>query len=79
MSADVTQPIVASALLDVHAVAKLCDCSTRHVYRLTDSGCCPKPVKLGALNRWRERTGDPTTGIADWIEAGLPKCRRASK
>ena len=27
-------------LLDVQAVAELLDCSTRHVYRLSDAGSC---------------------------------------
>ena len=39
-------------LLDVHAVAQLLSCSTRHVYRLADSGQMPRPRKLGALVRW---------------------------
>ena len=40
-------------LLDVRAVAGLLDCSARHVYRLSDSGKMPRPVKLGQLVRWR--------------------------
>ena len=39
-------------LLDVHAVAQFLSCSTRHVYRLADSGRMPRPRKLWVLVRW---------------------------
>jgi len=68
-----------ACLLDVKAVADLLSCSTRHVYRLADAGRCPKPVKLGSLVRWTQRTGDPQTGVLDWIEAGCRSCRGAGK
>lgn len=64
---------------DVKAVATLCDCSSRHVYRLSDAGRMPRPVKLGSLVRWRLRTGDPKTGVLDWIEAGCPSCREGTR
>lgn len=64
-----------AALLDVKAVAELCQCSTRTARRLSDSGAMPRPVKLGALVRWRAETGDPMTGIRDWLAAGCPSCR----
>lgn len=57
-------------LLDVDAVAELLDCSTRHVYRLSDAGKMPRPVKLGALVRWQK------SAIEDWIVAGCPSCRK---
>ena len=53
-------------LLDVQAVAELLDCSKRHVYRLSDAGRIPAPVKLGTLVRW------PRAAIEDWIAAGCP-------
>ena len=55
------------ALLDVRAVARLLDCSTRHVYRLTDSDGMPTPVRLGALVRWNRNE------IERWISAGCPR------
>jgi excisionase family DNA binding protein len=60
-----------AALLDVGTVAAMLSCSTRHVYRLTDAGKLPRPVKLGALVRWRAEE------IADWIAAGCPTCKGA--
>lgn len=60
-------------LLNVDQVAKLFNCSPRHVYRLSDSGRMPRPVKLGALVRW------PRQGILDWIVAGCPSCRRTGR
>ena len=62
------------ALLDVKGVAALLGCSARHIYRLSDGGKMPAPVRLGALVRWRRR-GGPDTGIDDWIAAGCPSMR----
>jgi predicted DNA-binding transcriptional regulator AlpA len=70
----------AAQLLDVEAVAAMLGCSPRTVYRLSDSGRMPAPVKLNALVRWRKSTGDPTTGIEDWVIAGCQRCdRRAGR
>lgn len=53
-------------LLDVRAVAEMLDCSARHVYRLADAGRLPRPIKLGALVRWRRAE------LEAWIDAGCP-------
>jgi excisionase family DNA binding protein len=58
------------ALLDVRAVAALLGCSARHIYRLSDSGRMPRPVKLGALVRWSRAS------IDEWLAAGCPAVRR---
>ena len=60
----------APALLDVKGVASLLGgCSTRHVYRLADSGKMPAPVRLGSLVRWR------SDEIQVWIANGCPTVR----
>lgn len=59
-----------SVLLDVKAVAVMLDCSQRHIYRLADSGRMPRPLKLGALIRWRR------TELLDWIADGCSSCRQ---
>lgn len=56
-------------MLDVQGVAELLACSTRHIYRLADSGRMPRPVRLGRLVRWRQRE------LEGWIEDGCPKVR----
>jgi excisionase family DNA binding protein len=61
----------ASQLLDVRAVAHLLGCSVRHVYRMADSGQMPRPVKLGALVRWRRSDLDA------WLAAGCKPSRNA--
>jgi len=67
----VLTPADASAkLLDVQAVADLLGCSSRHVYRLSDAGRMPAPVKLGALVRWSK------SAIEEWVAAGCPSCRK---
>ena len=60
-------------MLDVQAVAEMLGCMPRHVYRLSDSGKMPSPVKLGALIRWNR------AAVEEWIDAGCPSCRRAGK
>lgn len=62
---------VVSGLLDVSEVASLLHCSKRHVYRLSDAGRMPAPVRLGALVRWRRAE------VLDWIAAGCPSVRTA--
>ena len=58
-------------LLNVRAVAKLLDCSPRHIYRLSDAGRMPKPMKLGQLVRWRRAE------LMSWLDAGCPPVRTA--
>ena len=58
------------AMLDVEGVAALLNCSTRHIYRLADSGRMPRPLKLGALCRWSR------AAVEDWIGRGCPPCRK---
>ena len=67
----VLSPADASAtlLLDVRAVATLLGCSQRHVYRLSDAGRMPAPVKLGALVRWNR------AAVETWINEGCPSIR----
>lgn len=59
----------AAALLDVRAVAAMLNCSPRHVYRLSDANRMPRPIRLGALVRWRRDS------ICSWLADGCPPCR----
>jgi excisionase family DNA binding protein len=68
----VTSSSELSALLNVRQVAALLGCSPRHVYRLSDAGRMPAPVRLSALVRWRR------TEIEQWIAAGCPAVRHIS-
>ena len=60
---------VSPAMLDVQAVAEMLACSPRHVYRLSDAGRMPSPVKLGALVRWS------AVAICEWIDGGCKPVR----
>jgi prophage regulatory protein len=51
-------------LITVKELAEMLAISTRHVYRLLDSGQLPKPLKLGAAIRWDYDT------ICRWLESG---------
>jgi len=62
-----------TALLNVNQVAALLNCSSRHVYRLSDAAKMPRPVKLGSLVRWSRRI------VENWIADGCPHCRKESK
>lgn len=61
------------SMLDVKALAAKLNCSTRHAYRLADAGKMPRPLHLGGLVRWR------ADEIDEWIAAGCPAVRTASK
>ena len=70
MSGTVQKPpaeVPARPLGDVNAVAELCGCSPRHVYRLSDRAAMPRPIRIGALVRWRLRSGNAMTGVLDWL------------
>lgn len=69
MNAVLSSADTSAKLLDVQAVADMLGCSTRHVYRLSDSNRMPGPVKLGSLVRWS------ATAIREWINQGCPSCR----
>jgi len=60
----------AAQLLDVQSVAEILGCSSRHVYRLSDAGRLPSPVKLGSLVRWS------ATAIEEWIAGGCRPVRQ---
>jgi excisionase family DNA binding protein len=61
------------AMLTVHDVARMLNCSTRTIYRLCDSGRMPRPVKLNALVRW------PREVIERWIAGGCPDVRKGGR
>lgn len=67
---DPTQGIRAG-LLTVDDVARLMACSSRSVYRLSDAGRIPRPMKIGGLVRWS------ATEVETWIKDGCPDCRPA--
>lgn len=73
-AAEQRRPPLVAALLDVEAVAELLSCSTRTVRRMADSGQMPRPIKLNSLVRWRAHTGDPQTGVHDWLADGCRRC-----
>lgn len=72
MSVSVSPP-APPALLDVGQTAAMLGCSERHVYRLSDSGRMPRPVKLGRLIRWNRAE------LEQWMAAGCPSCRQQAK
>ena len=64
-----TSATAVSALMSVVDLAEHLQCSTRHVYRLSDSGKLPRPIKLGSLVRWRRAE------VVEWVRAGCPAVR----
>lgn len=60
-------------LLDVRAVAELLSCSPRHVYRLSDGGRMPPPVRLGGLVRWSR------AALLAWMEQGCRPVRQQGR
>ena len=66
MKNSANRPTPDTMMLNVRDVAKLMQCSDRHVSNLWRQGLIPPPVKLGTLVRWPRKT------IEDWIAAGCP-------
>jgi len=60
-----------AALLDVRAVAAMCGCSSRHIYRLADAGKMPRSLRIGRLIRWRR------VSLETWLAENCPPCRQA--
>ena len=60
-------------MLTVDGVAAMLACSPRTVYRLSDRGRIPPPVRLGGLVRW------PNATIEKWVAEGCPAQSRARK
>ena len=70
---------VSQLLYDINQLSAEGLGSPRHIRRMVDSGRMPASVRLGRLIRFRMETGDPTTGIRDWVNAGCPDCRHVRK
>lgn len=56
-----------SPMITVGQVAVMLACSAKTVYRLTDRGAIPKPIRLGGMIRWRR------TDIEQWIADRCPR------
>ena len=59
-------------LIDIDELQRLTLMSKATIWRMEAAGRIPPACRIGRSVRWRLRTGDPATGIADWIEAGCP-------
>jgi excisionase family DNA binding protein len=57
----------ANVLIGVDRVAEKLNVSTRHVRRLAEAGAMPRPIRLGAVVRWK------LAEIDAWIAAGCPR------
>ena len=62
----VEQPQCSVMMLTVNELTGILNCSPRTVYRLSDRGQIPSPVRLGGLVRW------PKAVIEKWIADGCP-------
>lgn len=58
------------ALMSVEDVGVELKCSPRNVYRLSDAGKMPRPIKLGRLVRWSR------CELMEWIANGCPSPRK---
>ncbi|MBC7815332.1 MAG: hypothetical protein IAG10_00365 [Planctomycetaceae bacterium] len=63
--------LVPSALLDAAELARMLSVSKPTIWRIRDK--LPPCIALTSqCIRWRRRTGNPATGIEDWLDAGCP-------
>jgi len=59
-------------MINVAELATLTGLSKPTLWRHHEAGLIPAGCKIGRAVRWRIRTGDPRTGIMDWLDAGCP-------
>jgi predicted DNA-binding transcriptional regulator AlpA len=59
-------------LIDISELARLTGLSKPTLWRHHEAGLIPAGCKIGRAVRWRLGTGDPATGILDWLAAGCP-------
>ena len=64
--------LVDVGMTDIRGLVKLTRLSRASLWRHHEAGLIPAGCKIGRAVRWRLRTGDPSTGILDWLEAGCP-------
>lgn len=69
----VERPQCSVMMLTVSELAGILNCSSRTVYRLSDRGKVPSPVRLGGLVRW------PKAVIEKWMADGCPAQSHARK
>ncbi len=61
------------ALIDAAEFARLLSVSKPTIWRMRDDDKLPSAIALTSqCIRWRRRTGNPVTGVEDWIDAGCP-------
>lgn len=60
-------------MLNVKDVAKLLQCSVRHVWRMAEDGRMPGPCSLGRCQRWDVEL------LHLWIAAGCPNMGEDSR
>lgn len=63
--------LIPSVLIDAAELARMLSASKPTIWRMRDK--LPPSIALTSqCIRWRRRTGNPATGVEDWIEAGCP-------
>lgn len=65
--------MTAATLLNVREVSEMLGISERTIYRLSDSGDMPQPVKLGSSVRWRRQE------LENWVDSGCPKGKNGKR
>ena len=53
-------------LLSAEAVGTMLSLSRRQIFRLNSCGKIPKPIRIGGVVRWSEKS------ISEWLAAGAP-------
>ncbi len=65
--------LVPSVLIDAAELARMLSVSKPTIWRMKEAGKLPPAIALTSqCIRFRRRTGNPATGIEDWIESGCP-------
>lgn len=72
MTDSLVHSIDEARMIDVAELSRITGLSKPTLWRHHEAGLIPAGCKIGRAVRWRLRTGDPATGVLDWLEAGCP-------
>lgn len=65
--------LIPSVLIDAAEYARMLSVSKPTIWRMKADEKLPAAIALTSqCIRWRRRTGNPATGVEDWIDAGCP-------
>ena len=73
------EPLKRYRLIGIDELSQITGLSKATLWRHHTNGLIPHGCTIGRSVRWRLRTGNPQTGILDWLDVGCPPCNSHQK